>query len=94
MANPTILPIHEPDLSVSGYGGWNVTVYNNEVNTYAEVMMILMAATGCTIDEASIETWEIDHLGKSVVHVGKAPECQAVAAVISTIGICVAVLEE
>ena len=94
MARPTILPVHEADSGITGYGGWKVTVYNNEVNTYAEVMMILMAATGCAAEEASMETWEIDHLGRSVVHFGQASECQTVASVISTIGIRVEVLEE
>lgn len=94
MSHPTILPARQNDQGTRGHGGWIVTVYNNETNTYDEVIMILIAATGCTIDEAAIETWEIDHLGKSVVHFGHASECEAVAAVISTIGIRVEVLEE
>lgn len=93
MSQPTILPAIQPDAAV-GSAGWIVTVFNNEFNTYDEVIMILMAATGCTIEEAAIETWEIDHLGKSVVHFGYADECRTVAAVISTIGIRVEVREE
>ncbi|HLK15203.1 MAG TPA: ATP-dependent Clp protease adaptor ClpS [Fimbriimonadaceae bacterium] len=94
MAHPTILPVIEPDAGSKGHGGWTVTVFNNDVNTYDEVMVILVAATGCTFEEAAIETWEIDHLGKSVVHFGQATECESVAAIISTIGIRVEVREE
>jgi len=75
-------------------GGYIVTVYNNEVNTYDEVMMILMIATQCDSEEAYMETWEVDHLGKSVVHRACEGECQDVADVIATIGIEVQVSEE
>jgi len=75
-------------------GGYIVTVYNNEHNTYDEVMMILMVATECDADEAYMETWEIDHLGKSVVHRACEEDCQSVADVIASIGIEVAVTED
>lgn len=75
-------------------GGYIVTVYNNEDNSYDEVMLILMVATQCDADEAYMETWEIDNLGKSVVHRASEKECQDVADVISTIGIQVQVTEE
>ena len=75
-------------------GGYIVTVYNNEHNTYDEVMMILMVATECDADEAYMETWEIDHLGKSVVHRACEEDCKSVADVIASIGIEVAVTED
>ena len=53
-----------------------------------------MQATACTLEEAEIETWEVDHLGKSVVHHGGQEECQRVAGIIRTIGIRVEVVEE
>lgn len=73
---------------------WLVKVFNNEHNTYQEVMVILMLATDCDEDEAYIETWEIDHLGSSIVHSADETECQRVAEVISTIGIRVEVYQE
>lgn len=81
---------------ISGKGDrdWIVTVFNNETNTYEEVITILIVATGCTFEEAYIETWEIDHLGRSVVHHGDESECQRVAEVIRTIGIHVEVTQE
>lgn len=75
-------------------GGWIVTVFNNEHNTYDEVIHILIVATACTVDEAALETWEIDNLGKSVVHYAEQRECEQVAAVIAQIGIEVRVSQE
>ncbi len=73
---------------------WIVTVYDNDYNTYDEVMTVLMVATGCTADEAYIETWEIDHLGCCVVHHASEPECREAAEIIATIGIRVEVSKE
>jgi ATP-dependent Clp protease adaptor protein ClpS len=87
MASPTIAPFRELETNDTGFGGWIVTAFDNDHNTPAEVMMILMAATGCSSDEAAIETWEIDHLGKSVVHQGCETECLGVAGVITSIGL-------
>ncbi|GDX41056.1 hypothetical protein LBMAG21_13480 [Armatimonadota bacterium] len=84
----------EKDSSTGGGGGNIVVVYNNDYNTEAEVIHILIAATACTLHEAEIETWEVDNLGKSVVHHGGKEECERAASVIRTIGIHVEVIEE
>lgn len=90
---PVILD--QPDLGLPETGGgWIVTVYNNETNTYDEVIEILMVATGCGLEEAEMETWEIDHLGQSVVHQADQEECESVAATIRQIGIVVKVSQE
>ncbi len=77
-----------------GGGDYIVIVFNNEHNTYSEVIGILMRATGCSLEEAQMETWEIDHLGKSVVHHSSQEECENVAVIIRTIGIQVDVRED
>ncbi len=64
-----------------------VLVYNNEKNTYEEVMLILCLATGCDEDEAYIEAWEIDHFGKCAVHRASESDCKSIADIIATIGI-------
>lgn len=74
--------------------GWIVTVLDNDYNSIDQVMFILIVATGCSQDEAEIETWEVHHLGKSVVHHGGEKECRRVAEVIRTIGIQVLVTKE
>jgi ATP-dependent Clp protease adapter protein ClpS len=72
-------------------GEFIVIVFNNDHNTYDEVITILQKATGCSLEEAEMETWEIDHTGRSVVHHGERAECERAASVIATIGIKVAV---
>jgi len=72
-------------------GDWVVIVFDNPVNTWDQVIGILQKATGCPLEEAEMETWEVHHLGKSIVHHGDKPECDRAAAIISTIGIQVAV---
>ena len=53
-----------------------------------------MVATHCSVEEAEIETWEIDHLGKSNVHFADKEECEQVAKIIRQIGIQVEVKSE
>lgn len=96
-----MMPVVLPDINEetekrggAGTGEWVVIVYNNDHNTYPEVIGILMRATGCHRQEAEIEAWEIDILGRSVVHHATETECNRVASVIRTIGIQVEVREE
>lgn len=89
--------IERPEIEELGPGtggGYIVTVYDNEFNTVDEVIFILIEATGCDLQEAEIETWEIHHLGRSVVHHGGEGECQEVAGIIGEIGIRVEVSAE
>lgn len=85
------LPLVEPETIEITLGasdpGWKVTVYNNDTNTYEEVMAILMISTGCNSEEAYIEAWEVDHYGKCVVHRAKQETCETIADIISKIGI-------
>jgi ATP-dependent Clp protease adapter protein ClpS len=91
---PTITPeVDERQEISSGGHGWIVIVFDNDTNTWDEVMRILQIATGCSAEEAYIETWEIHHLGSSVVHSAGRSECERVASVIATIGIRVQVTE-
>ena len=96
MAAPGI--IEAPDIrhyeDEAAAPGWIVTVYNNDYNTYEEVIAILIVATGCNMEEAEIEAWEIDHLGRSVVHHGQEKHCRHAAEIIGKIGNRVEVSEE
>jgi ATP-dependent Clp protease adapter protein ClpS len=88
--------ITRPELDRSdgtGEGGWIVIVFNNEYNTFEQVIGILQKATNCTLEEAEMETWEIHHLGRSLVHHGSKEECDRAADIIRTIGIKVEVSE-
>jgi ATP-dependent Clp protease adapter protein ClpS len=90
----TVLPDLEEDLEDQIAGGYIVIVYNNDYNTVDQVVLILQKATGCSLEEATMETWEVHNLGKSVVHHGDEVECRRVAGIIATIGIRVEVRQE
>jgi len=83
------LPELDHQSSTAKQEEWTVIVYNNDVNTYEEVMTVLMLATGCDAEEAYIETWEVDHYGQASVHRAPEEECNRVADVIRAIGITV-----
>lgn len=82
------------DGQTRGGHGWIVTVYDNDKNTMEQVIEVLMDATGCDLDEAEMETWEVHFLGRSTVHHGGREECGRAAEVIRRIGIRVTVTEE
>jgi len=86
--------LEREDTSLSPSRNFVVVVYDNDYNSVEEVMMILMLATSCDEEEAAIETWEVHHLGKSVVHHDTEVECQRVADIIARIQIQVEVREE
>jgi ATP-dependent Clp protease adapter protein ClpS len=91
LERPTMLPDLSDAVETERTGEYLVIVFNNDYNTFDEVIHILQKATGCSLEEAEMETWEIDALGKSIVHHADREECERVAAIIATIGIRVAV---
>lgn len=93
MAGGTVvLPEREVEEIQGTPGGeWRVVVFDNDHNTFDEVIGILQIATGCSLEEAEMETWEIHHQGRSIVHYAGEEECRRVAEVIATIGIQVVV---
>ena len=84
-----------PDILENGPGTGDdefiVIVFDNDHNTFEEVESILIHATGCSVREAKIETWEVHNLGKSTVHHGAKSECGRAAEIIRSIGIKVEV---
>ena len=91
------LPDQEDEIAdsiVGGGSGFLVIVYDNDKNTWDQVVTILQKATSCPLEEAEIETWEVDNLGKSVVHHAGQEECERAAGIIRTIGIRVEVVED
>src|SRR5438874_1830527 len=91
---PEILPDVEEGGPGTGSGEHIVIVYDNDYNSFEQVTMILVRATGCSIEEAEMETWEVHNLGKSVVHHGSPEECERAASIIRTIGIHVEVRQD
>ena len=64
-----------------------VVIFNNEINSFDEVILALIQATGCDLEEAEIEAWEAHHYGKAPVHFADKEACLDAAAVISSIGV-------
>lgn len=71
----------------TGSGRWMVVIYNNDSNSFDEVIEILMRSTGCGLEEAAIEAWEAHTYGKTPVHFSSRGECEIVAIMISSIGV-------
>lgn len=92
MAAPVLDPEAIDDVSKSGR--WMVVMFNNPLNTFDEVIMIVMIATQCDQDEAELETWEAHLRGKAPVHFAIKEECERVSKIISSIGVVTEVLPE
>ncbi len=85
---PTIETAPEVVEADAGYTGRYATViFNNDTNSFDEVVLAIMRATGCSLQEAYMETWEADHYGKANIHFGTQVACCAVAAIVSQIGV-------
>jgi hypothetical protein len=52
-----------------------------------ELSRMICFATGCTAEEAFIEAWEAENLGRSEVYFSNQENCCAVASILSTIGV-------
>lgn len=85
MSSPALLP--ELNDASTRSGRWMVVIFNNDTNSFDEVVEVLMRATGCDLDEAAIETWEAHTYGKAPVHFAGRQECESSAEIISSIGV-------
>ena len=85
----------EPTGIDAGRGSrWMVVILNNETNSMDEVIAVLVAATGCTIEEAAIEAWEAHTYGKASVHFASRSDCVIAASIIEAIGVKTNVVPE
>lgn len=73
---------------------WIVVVFNNETNTFDQVIGILLMATRCTPAEAIQKTQEIHENGEAVVFISDEITCNKVAHIISSIGLVTQVEKE
>lgn len=62
-------------------------IFDNDYNTYQEVMEITMMALQVSEQEAYAIAWEVDHKGSCVVAHGPENDAEAIASVIRIIGI-------
>jgi len=71
-----------------GYRGRYVTVVLREPGvSMDELSRMICFATSCSAEEAYIEAWEAEHLGRSEVYFSSQENCCAVASILSTIGV-------
>ncbi len=71
-----------------GYGGrFMALIYNNDHTPFDAVIIAIIEATGCSFEEAHMETWEAHHYGKAAIHFGGQECCAAVASIVSRIGV-------
>ena len=74
-----------------GVGGpgepWKTVLFNCDCHTFDEVENIVMKATRCTLSRARQISHEIHTRGSASVYEGPRERCEAVADVISTVGL-------
>lgn len=85
MATVTQPTIYESDRSYAGR--YMTIIFNNDTNTFEEVMDAIQYATGCSEEEAYLETWEAHTYGQAPIHFASQATCIAVAVIVSRIGV-------
>ena len=93
-------PLTEPLVSpgilrdIQEAGEYVVVIHNNDANSFDQVIAVLMHATECDLQEASLETWEAHTFGSAKVHFAPQLECKHVARIIASIGVKTEVRKE
>lgn len=62
-------------------------LYNDDWHTFDEVIVQLVKATGCSIDEAESLTWAVHTRGKAAVYEGALSECLRVSSILEEIAL-------
>jgi ATP-dependent Clp protease adapter protein ClpS len=91
---PNVWTELRPSSPETSEGRWMAVIFNNDTNSMEEVIEALMRATGCDLEEASIEAWEADHYGKAPVHFASHEKCQEVCNCLGRIGLKTEVTQE
>lgn len=64
-----------------------VILYNDEFHTFDEVIVQLMKATGCSMNEGEHLALEVDSRGMAIVYDGEMMECLRVSSVLEEISL-------
>lgn len=73
--------------------GWKTILFNCDCHTFDAVEKQLMKAARCSLSQARKYSWEVHSKGSAVVYKGPRERCEAVAAVLSDIGLIVKVAQ-
>ena len=64
---------------------WRVILYNDNIHTFEEVIVQLVKAVRCSMEEAERFTWQVHTEGKAAVYEGTFEECFRVQGVLREI---------
>ncbi|NOZ24627.1 MAG: ATP-dependent Clp protease adaptor ClpS [Nitrospirae bacterium] len=64
---------------------WNVILLNDDWHTFDEVIMQVMKATGCSLEQATEITWHAHVEGEAVCYTGPRERCEHVASILEEI---------
>lgn len=90
---PDTIREETPSDAGNDLGTHGVKIFNNEVTSFDEVIWILMLATQCGTDEATLEANEAHARGWAFVHWASLEECQKVASIIETVRVRTEIVE-
>lgn len=64
---------------------WRVILYNDEIHSFDEVILQLIKATGCAVEQAERIAWQAHAQGKATAFEGSFEECFRVQGVLREI---------
>ncbi len=64
---------------------WRVILYNDDIHSFDEVILQLVKATGCTLQEAEQKAWEAHRRGRAAVFEGSFEDCFRVQGILREI---------
>jgi ATP-dependent Clp protease adaptor protein ClpS len=64
---------------------WNVVLLNDDVHTFEEVILQVMKATGCHLEQAQAITWDVHYKGEAICFTGHKERCELVASILEEI---------
>jgi len=68
---------------------WFVVLYNDDIHTFNEVILQLVRATSCSLEQARAFAWTVHTEGKATVYTGPFEECLRVKGVLEQIALVV-----
>jgi FlaG/FlaF family flagellin (archaellin) len=82
------LPVLDPEITDGKHSSrWMVTIFDNDVTPVDLVMLTIISATNCSVDEAEIEVWEAQAYGKASIHFDSQSICERIANTMLSIGV-------
>ena len=84
-ATPDVAPVADVDDEVAVETPWRVILYDDDIHTFEEVIVQLMKAVGCTVEQGERHAWTVHTQGKDCVYQGDFFDCFRVQGVLREI---------